>query len=161
STSPPPLARSRTWSIGKPEPQSQWPPPHAPRSACWQTPRPDPCAWDAVSFVIGMPNAAASSAIHFAQLSSMAGWRFHSSRDQLANAHSSVCTATGLAFAAVHALLPRLTYSPITPALSSMPVCDDTPLEVDAKKLPSSSIVVAPSAVWTTISRTVAPPRLE
>src|SRR5262249_49473437 len=132
-----------------------------PRSLCWHTPLPLPCACEADSFVIGMSKYAASSAIQRAQFSSMVGCLFHSEVDHLANAHNSVCTATGFAFIAVHALLPRFTYSPITPALSSMPVCEETPLDVEAKKLPSSSIVVAPSAVWITISRTAAPPRDE
>src|SRR4029077_10372242 len=51
------FARFSTSSIGKLPPQSQWPPPHEPRSLCWQTPRPEPCAALADSFVIGSPNA--------------------------------------------------------------------------------------------------------
>jgi hypothetical protein len=56
-------------------------------------------------------------------------------------------------------LFSRFTYSPITPGLSSMPVCDETPELALPKKLPSPSIVVAPSAVWSTISLTVCPLR--
>src|SRR5262249_39885893 len=123
--------------------------------------RPEPCACELVSFVIGRSKYAASSAIQRAQFESMFGWLIHSSRDHFANAHNSTCTETGFAFAAVHALLPRFTYSPIVPALSSIPTCELTPELELAKKLPSSSIVRAPSAVWITISRTPAPPRDE
>src|SRR5215831_10077787 len=114
------LASERTSSIGNEPPQSQCPPPQEPRSECWQTPLPEPCACVGFSLVIGIPNAEASSAIQRAQFSSMSGCLFHSAVDQLAKAQSSAWTATGLAFAAVQALLPRFTYSPIVPALSSI-----------------------------------------
>src|SRR5262245_52925020 len=127
------LARLITSSIGNDLPQSQCPPPHDPSCTCWQTPRPEPCACASLSFVIGRSNAAASSAIHRAQFSSMFGCCAHVAADHDANAHNSACTATGLAFAAVQALLPRLTYSPTTPSPSSMPTCDDTPDDDDAK----------------------------
>src|SRR5262249_23248357 len=153
------FARAMTLSIGKPEPQSQWPPPQEPRSLCWQTPRPPDCACEADSLTTGIPNARASSAIQRAQFSSMFGCWFQSAVDQLANANSSVWTATGSAFAAVQALPDRCTYSPTIPSLSSIPVCELTPAELEPKNEPSDSIVNAPSAVCRTISRTVAPPR--
>jgi hypothetical protein len=52
-----------------------------------------------------------------------------------------------LAFAAVHALLGRFTYSPTVFGVSSIPVWELTPEDELAKKFPSSSIVLAPSAV--------------
>src|SRR5215831_1193640 len=109
-----------------------------------------------------MPYCLASSAIHLAQLFSISlCWFSHSLRDQLMNPHSSMLTATGLALACVHALFERLTYSPMVFGLSSAPACDETPAEELPKKLPSDSIVRAPSAVCNTISRTPEPPRLE
>src|SRR5215831_13977238 len=119
--------------MGNESPQSQWPPPHWPRLLCWQTPRPVVCASCGVSFVIGSPNAFASSAIHLAQFSSMTGCLFHSAVLQAANAHNSAETATGFAFPCVQALFGRLTYSPTTFGVSSIPTCDDTPDELLAK----------------------------
>src|SRR5262245_7930379 len=155
----PPSAMASTWSIGKSGPQSQWPPPQLPRSLCWQTPRPLPCASAADSRRMGMPNAPASSAIHAAVLASIVGCRCHSAASHDANAQSSICTATGLALDAVHALRSRVTYSPTVLGVSSAPVWELTPLDELAKKLPSDWMVSAPSAVCRTMSRTPAPPR--
>src|SRR5215472_4518658 len=106
-----------------------------------------------------MPNLPDSSAIHRAQLLSMFACEFIQVEfDQEAKPHSSAATATGLALPCVHALFPRVTYSPILPSLSSMPTCDETPTS-PWKNEPSDSYVVAPSAVCTTIRRTDDPPR--
>src|SRR5262245_45969297 len=92
-----PPALRMTSSMGKLLPQSLWLPPQLPRSRCWHTPRPEPCASPLDSFLIGMPYCLASSAIHLAQLLSISRcWFSHSLRDQLMNPHSSMLTATGL-----------------------------------------------------------------
>jgi len=114
-----------------------------------------------VSLVIGMENAAASSAIHSAVfVKHCIMFDVQYAADQFAAAplgvHSSACTATGLAFDDVHALADRETYSPIVFGVLSIPTCEDTCEEGLAKKLPSDWYVVAPSLVWRTISRTVA-----
>src|SRR5262245_26102936 len=147
--------------MGKSGPQSQWPPPQLPRSLCWHTPVPPPWASLAVRPTMGMPKAAASSAIQAAVFWSMVGWASQSLGPQLAKAHSSAWTATGLALDDVQALRSRVTYSPTVLGLSSMPTWLDTwELELP-KKLPRLSMVRAPSAVWRTMMRTPEPPRLE
>src|SRR6516164_6846326 len=107
---------------------------------------------------MGTPKAAASSAIQAAQLASMFGWRCHSALSQAAKAHSSSCTATGLAFEAVQALSARLTYTPMVLTLSSAPAWLDTPAAGLAKNEPRLSMVLEPSVVWMTMSRTAGPP---
>jgi hypothetical protein len=60
------------------------PPAADPRSRCWHTPRPEPCAWLADSFTMGMPKCLASGAV---------GSRVH-----------AVCPGTGLLLTAIEAV---------------------------------------------------------
>src|ERR1700746_2964071 len=101
---------------------------------------------------------AASSAIHEARLASMVGCWFQVEGAHPANAHSSPGPATGFAFAAVHALFVRATYSPTVLGVSSIPTWDDTWDDGLEKYEPSDVYEVAPSAVCRTISQTVEPP---
>jgi len=89
-----------------------------------------------------MEYAAASSLIHSTSVAIITVFEFQTEADQLADAplgvHSSVWTATGLAFDAVQALAARSTYSPtVFGVVLSIPVCDDTWLEGLAKNDPS------------------------